>query len=168
MRYAIIILIFLLTGCSAQWHLEKALEKKSDIIDIQADTTMSVNISYKDTSIYYQKPVRLYFQTDTARKETEKDTVQVATKDSTSQARGGYTNGMLWIETWGVVDTTKIIQDTLKVKQKIIDSLKVITTEKKATIREKESWIKTVQRWAIIVGIVIFALAVVLIVRKFS
>ena len=173
MRYLIIIL--LLSSCTAQWHLQKAIEKEQDIIDVQADTTLRVNISYKDTAIFLQRAAKFEFISDTGRVDTliKKDSIlpdfgplNISSYDSIAHAKAWIKDQRLWLETWATVDTSKIIQDTVQIKQKIIDSLKVINTQKEATIRKKESWIKSVQRWAVIGGIIIFVVALVILIKK--
>jgi len=175
MRY--LILLLLLSSCTAGWHLQRARQLDPDILTIQADTSYSVNVSYRDTVIYTKKINRVEFVTDTGRIDTliQTDTIErkfgpvkATSKDSTAHARAWIEKDRLFLETWATVDTTSIIRDTVNTSNKIIDSLQIITKRQEAKIQEKESWIKTTQRWFIIVGVIIFVVAIVLVIWKLT
>jgi len=175
MRY--LILLLLLSSCTAGWHLQRARQLDPDILTIQADTSYSVNVSYRDTVIYTQKINRVEFISDTGRVDTliQTDTIErkfgpvkSTSKDSTAHARAWIEKNRLFLETWATVDTTSIIRDTVNTSNKIIDSPQIITKRQEAKIQEKESWIKTTQRWFIIAGVIIFVVAIVLVIWKLT
>ena len=104
MKYLIILI--LLTGCTAQWHLQKAIEKEPEIIDVQADTSIQVNISYKDTAIYLQRAAKFDLISDTGRVDTliKKDSVlpdfgplNVSSYDSIAHAKAWIKDQRLWL-----------------------------------------------------------------------
>lgn len=173
--FALLLVSMIMGGCSAPFHLRKALQKDPSILDIEADTTIEVNVKYVDTTIVLKQSQPVKFVTDTVKGDTivevkegkvNSDTTEVISKDSIAHAKAWIKDNRLFVEAWAVIDTTVNWKDTVKVKNKIIDSLKVIDKKNKATITEKESFISKIEKWAIVAGIFIFVLAVVVLIIK--
>ncbi|MFW6145314.1 MAG: hypothetical protein ACOC4Y_00805 [bacterium] len=77
-KFGFMVVLSLVVGCSAPYHLRKALEKDPDILNTSADTTYQTKTEYYDTTIYIQRSERLEFRMDTGyaeRVRPAKDTV---------------------------------------------------------------------------------------------
>jgi hypothetical protein len=169
MRYILLIPILLFSSCSAQWHLQKALEKDSTIIDIKADTTINIDTSIIDTTVVYQDTFELNIVSDTIEIKENTDTTinkLYHSKDSIAHALVNYNSGILKASVWATTDTTLIHRDSLKLSIKKIDSLQTIVIEKKAEIKELRTFREKVRDVGIIVVWVIGALIFLLIFFK--
>lgn len=166
MKYFIIIL--LLSGCSAEYHLKKALDKDSDILEVKADTVTRIEVKEADTAFIRETETVFKLRTDTVK------IVKTITKKisfDTIKATNGIANAVTWIDagdvnlqTWAVMDTVIKLQDTIRFKQEIITKYRDIIETKQAKI-QKYSKFEEYVRWAawilgllILAGIVIFAI----------
>jgi hypothetical protein len=174
MKYVLYILFLILTGCSAQYHLDRALRKNPDILDIEADTTITVDLSYTDTivNISQNKPVKIVSDTITIN-DTIKTEKPINLPKKTYKSPDGIAHAELKIENsridltvWSVMDTVLTLRKKLNITTQQKDSLIEITKKQEATITEKENWKEGLLRWAeIIVWIIGISFAFWLIIK---
>jgi len=176
MKYLFIVLLMFLAGCTlqeqAQWHLRKALEKDPSIIDIQADSSKQINISWEDTTIAIKLKKPFQINTDTIIERDTitnlKDTIEAVTKDETAYARAWEKDGIVSLMAYAHKDTILTLQDSIQVKNKIIEEKTTIIKKQKATIKEKTSLVHKLKNWLVVLAS-LFALGLIIIfVSKFS
>lgn len=175
MKYLVIILSIIMTGCSAQWHLNKALKKDPKIIDTKADTVINKQVTFSDTVIQVEKQVKFKVLSDTVTvdsiviKEVNQtiEPFEIVSNDSIAHARVSIYKGKLNIKVWAVLDTLVYYKDSIRLKNKTIENQKTVIQENKATIKEKSSFIDKLKLIAFGIGGVFLVFFVVLIVVKF-
>jgi hypothetical protein len=162
----IIVVAVLFSGCSAQWHLGKALQKDPQIIDVKRDSVVTVETLLKDTIYHLDTSYHLMILSDTVTI-TERfslpvnmDTVTAIGADGISHARASVHNGKMKLETWAKLDTVVKLHAIIKGQTKFITKQVRIMEEREATIKKKNS----LMQW---VGAIIFIafLAIVIIKR---
>jgi hypothetical protein len=140
MRNAIIILSLLLSGCSATWHIQKAVQKKPNIL--KTDTIVKNITTKRDTTILLDTNITVLLPRDTVR--IERILSKYVTLDPIKEKNGIITveacinNGKLNILSY--LDSTMIYRykDSLLIKDAIISNLREITVEQGVIIEEKE------------------------------
>ena len=155
----------LLWGCSAQQYLNMALRKDPNIIDVKADTTTSISVQYKDTSIAIEQKQPFKLVSDTAYKDSlvfrdtsiNKGPIRAWSKDSIAFAQAEVRKGRLIVKAYAIVDTILTLRDTIRAKNRTIKEKNTIIKSKEATITEKETLAQRAERWAIIFGILFTA-----------
>lgn len=167
MKY--ILLLLLLSGCSAEYHLKKAIEKDSGILETEADTITRIETKAADTLIIRETKTVFKLRTDTVR---ITETIEQVFTFDTIRATNGIANAITWmtsgnvnLETWAATDTIIKLKDTIKVKQKIITKYRDITKTQQAKI-QKYSRFEEYIRWAAwILGLLVLIGIVVVVIR---
>lgn len=145
MKYIIIILGLFLYGCSAEYHLERAIKKNPKLLD----STVKYVPYQKDTTIY----ITVYIKGDTNTQETKRllDSIQQVYNDS-------FTTVLQLVDSFGNLKTTVIrkpyaVHDSVEVI--IHDTIKVSCPEQFKIPKEKTpNWI-----WGLILVCVILLLS---------
>ncbi len=152
----ILILIVLMSGCSASWHLERALQKDDSILDVKADTTQIDSIEYKDTTISVTDTVTVKLKSDTAFLDTVVyDTIEqkkcrfgkiTAHSDDGIAHATVYHDGSLKLKAYATLDTVHVLQDSIDYLRKRYINQIIINKATKATINKRSfsDYIKTI------------------------
>jgi hypothetical protein len=143
--------------------LDRAVEKDPTILDIRADTTITVNLSYTDTIVHISqnKPVKIVSDTITIN-----DTIQTekpinlpkkrySSPDGIAHAELEIENSRIDLRVWSVMDTVLTLRKKLNITTRQKDSLIEITKKQEATITKKENWKEGILRWAEIIAWII-------------
>lgn len=145
-KIMIIILAGLLSSCSANYHLTKALNKDPTIIDTKADTMIIVNETIIDTTLIVELDTNIYYASDTGKADTvfKYNVIPVVnpelyafSQDSTARAYAYIKGDRLYLETWAICDTTFVYRDTAFISFSVLDSLITVTKQNKAKIKKK-------------------------------
>ena len=150
--FVIFIIVLSLSGCSANYHLRKALEKDPQIIDVKADTTVTVQTFLKDTVYKVDTFVTLMVVSDTAFIELPAPNLKdipitkVVSSDGIATAAAWVEDGKLFVTASAKVDTLVALQIKLRRKNKVIERTLKIAEERKAIIKEKESIISRLEK----------------------
>ena len=166
-----LILILLLTGCTAQWHLQRAIKKEPGIIDVQADTIVSIDTSFIDTTFVMMVDTTIIVNSDTAIIDTnvincQNATLEAHSTDGIAHARAELFNNNLSLRTWATLDTVVTLRDSIKYQVATINRLERINRQNKAVIKEKKRAADKILTWLKIAGIALGALIVGIIVIK--
>lgn len=153
LKFILIALAFiaamLLSSCSAQWHLQKAIEKDPNII--KTKTFYLKETHKRDTLIFIQKPILLAMPRDTARidsvvfKDTSLSFAPIIKKQGIVTISVEMNKGKL--SAFATVDSTMIynLRDSVRLKDAIIDNLILKTKETSIVIDKYDSLLKKLQ-----------------------
>jgi hypothetical protein len=137
-NYRIIILLLLLTGCSSQWHLKKAIKKNPKLLD----STIKYVPYQKDTIIYRE----IYIKGDSSSQESKRivDSLQQIYNDS-------FTTVYQLVDSIGNLKTTvvrkpRVIHDSIFVT--IRDTVPVSVPAKYTVIEQAKT------NWPLILGLI--------------
>jgi hypothetical protein len=165
----IILALIIFGGCSAQWHLNKALKKDPEIINTEADTLTNLSIRYVDTTITINREIPVKIVSDTVYLDSivipdvkaSFDTIKVVSSDSIARANISMHNGRLNVEIWAVLDTLIPYRDSLTLKNKIIYEQKEVIRKSKAEIRKKDTALDYI-KWTLfgIIGLIVLIIII--------
>ena len=174
MRYILIILLLIFSGCSAQWHVRRALQIDSTILNTKYDSTRTIDINYSDSIYYFTRSIKVLHESDTGHvrdtfPNTTGDTLKVTSDDSTAHARAYYdSQGLLNLQTWSMIDKLIRYEDSIKLQNKTITHKDRIIEQREATIQKKKSFISQLQTYLVIGIVVIFVIIIVIFISKLS
>jgi hypothetical protein len=171
----IVILLFFLSGCSASWHISRALEKDPEILVQAADTSTVEKIVYRPVKVFIKDSVKIYVKSDTIIFDTltrfEKFNINpffLVSKDSISHAKIWAVNGVLHAEIWAKLDTVVIWHDSILYLQKEINRITEINRKTKVEIIEKMNFFDKVKIIGIPIISLIMILFLLLIIKQFK
>jgi len=164
MRHTLIILIaLLLSSCSAQWHIKRAIELDPNIISLKLTTLKEVH--KRDTLMWFSKTILLAMPHDTAKidsvvfKDTSLSFGPIVKKQGIVTLTVSMTNGVLHAS--ASVDSTMIynLRDSIRIKNAIIEKQTTTISESKIIVEKQESVLETVKQWALIIisGFIVFS-----------
>lgn len=183
-KFIYILIIALLSSCSAQWHLNRALKKDSAIIDTEYDSNTVVLDTILDTiqDIQYNT-FRVELESDTIIDSIDIDTVIDIEKfeidkqtrhseDSIAHAKYWMKDGKLYLNVWSTIDEKFVRIDTINHYRQLITKKTRIIEQKEATIKEQKGFIQNVKdiiKNTIIIIMIIFAIIIIIyLINKFK
>lgn len=137
------------SSCSAQWHLQRAIEKDPSII--KSKTIVLKETHKRDTLIFFHKSILLPIPKDTARIDTviTKDTTlnikPIVKKQGIVTLKVSVKNGRL--QAFATVDSTIIynLRDSIRLKNALVDRQITINKENTIVIDRYNSLLKKLQ-----------------------
>jgi len=144
-----LILSILFSSCSAQWHLQKALEKEPGIIK---STKIVLNeVNRRDTLILLNKTIVLAMPRDTVKVDTvvfqdkKLSFIPIVKKQGIVTINISMTEGRL--KAFATVDSAMIynLRDSLKLKNAIIEKQTTIITDNTITVNEHQTLLQRIR-----------------------
>jgi uncharacterized lipoprotein len=158
----ILFVVLILSGCSASWHIDRALKIDPDILETTYDTTLEVNVSFKDTTVFLEQAVKVewisdtgHVQTDTVYECEDIPPIKAFSKDSSAMAEAWVKDGRLNQKVWAKKDTVLILRDTATITVEMYDSLMTVVQENTYTKKEKQSLLDWIKNGLALIGIIL-------------
>lgn len=167
------ILLFFLSGCSANWHLNRALEKDPTILVQNADTTVIEKIEYRPVNIFVTDTIEIKVYSDTIRFDTitefvgyDLQPIYMYSRDSIARAKIWIEKGRLFANVWAVVDTSISWSDSISIMQKQITIEREIRRKTEVELKTKTTFLQKMKILGILVGILILLISVITIFKR--
>jgi len=171
----IVILLFFLSGCSASWHISRALEKDPEILVQAADTSTVEKIVYRPVKVFVTDTIKVSVKSDTIIFDTltkfEKLNIKplfLVSNDSIAHAKIWAVNGVLHAEIWARLDTVIQWQDSILYLQKEINRITEINRKTKVEITEKINFFDKVKILGTIILSIIMIFFLLFIIKQFK
>jgi len=163
--FSSILLIILLSGCSAEWHIKRAVIKDPEVFKRTSDTSVITKISTQDTVIIFNRSERINFVTDTA---FERSGLKWIFESENENIKTKIERIRDTIKVFVGVDTVLTLKDSVRLQNRFIDRQKEIITSREVEITEIRSFASKLETWVTIAGIIVFILVILQIYSYFK
>jgi len=163
--FSSILLIILLSGCSAEWHIKRAVIKDPEVFKRTSDTSVITKISTQDTLIIFNRAERINFVTDTA---FERSGLKWIFESENENIKTKIERIRDTIKVFVGVDTVLTLKDSVMLQNRFIDRQKEIITSREVEITEIKSFADKLETWVTIAGVIVFILVILQIYSYFK
>lgn len=155
------VLVLILSGCSASWHYQKAIEKNPELIKSTLDSLKSYHVEWVDSTIYIFRKIPLKVVSDTGHvvrpiylrdSVYPEDTLTAHSSDGLAHASTWFKDGNQHLITYATIDTLINWRDSVEVRNKTIHEQTRIIEQREVEIKEKETFIQKLKRILLIVA----------------
>ena len=160
-----ILLIILLSGCSAEWHIKRAVIKDPEVFKRTSDTSVITKISTQDTLIIFNRAERINFVTDTA---FERSGLKWTFESENENIKTKIERIRDTIKVFVGIDTVLTLKDSVRLQNRFIDRQKEIITSREVEITEIRSFASKLETWVTIAGVIVFILVILQIYSYFK
>lgn len=161
------VIILLISGCSASWHIKRAEWKEPELFNKKVDTV--INITKRDTTIYLDTLISVILPRDTVFIDTFLKKLKpysfkpIYAKNGIINVKASMTKGVLNLSSY--LDSALLYQfnDSIRIKNAIISNLTEVTSEQDIIIRSQKTLIEGLKsnfKWILIAVVVIFLLGI--------
>jgi hypothetical protein len=170
--FIIIILGSILSGCSANWHIQKAKKKCPDCFNL--DTTINEVVFKLDTIIKLDTFIWIKLPTDTIKidsivfKEIKPSFSKITKKNGIITTEVSMLKGELKVKSYLEDSIYYHYKDSVRIKNALIYELKTINIKQGITIQEQENKYNNIVKWLKLIGAIIISMFIIGLLIKWS